>query len=131
MIEGDKLEDNAKIEVSEILAIIIRLNGKSVQQAMSQQIQTTLLQILQNPGSYNDKAIVNCSAALAFLSAYASEESQMLQLFEAYDNRLNLHISFGLKFGILLNGASQAHTATLIPKLEAYTMDMMKDLTGL
>lgn len=31
MIEGDKLEDNAKIEVSEILAIIIRLNGKSVQ----------------------------------------------------------------------------------------------------
>jgi len=38
MIEGDKLEDNAKIEVSEILAIIIRLNGKTVQQAMSSQI---------------------------------------------------------------------------------------------
>ena len=31
MIEGDKLEDNAKIEVSEILAIIIRSNGKTVQ----------------------------------------------------------------------------------------------------
>jgi hypothetical protein len=31
----------------------------------------------------------------------------MLQLFEAYDNKLNLNISFGLKFGILLNGVSK------------------------
>jgi len=31
MLEGDKLEDIAKIEVGEILAIIIRMNGKSVQ----------------------------------------------------------------------------------------------------
>ncbi len=38
MIEGDKLEDIAKIEVAEILALIIRSNGKTVQQAMSQQI---------------------------------------------------------------------------------------------
>jgi hypothetical protein len=131
MIEGDKLENNAKIEVSEILAIIIRSNGKTVQQAMSQQIQTTLLNILQKPGSYNDKTIVNCSVALAFLSAYASEAGQMLQIFEAYDNKLNLNISFGIKFGVLLNGASSAHTSTLIPKLESYTMDMVKDLTGL
>ncbi len=131
MIEGDKLENEAKIEVAEILAIIIRSNGKTVQQAMSQQIQTTLLNILQNPGSYNDKTIVNCSVALAFLSAYASEAGQMLQMFEAYDNKLNLNISFGIKFGVLLNGASSVHASTLIPKLESYSMDMVKDLTGL
>lgn len=35
MIEGDKLDDEAKIEASEILAIMIRTNGKTVQQAMS------------------------------------------------------------------------------------------------
>jgi hypothetical protein len=30
MIEGDKLEEIAKVEVAEILAVIIRLNGKSI-----------------------------------------------------------------------------------------------------
>ena len=46
MVEGDKTESPAKVEAAEALAIIIRLNGKSLQQAMSAQIQTTLLQIL-------------------------------------------------------------------------------------
>lgn len=30
MIEGDKVESNSKIEVAEILALIIRMNGKNV-----------------------------------------------------------------------------------------------------
>jgi len=34
MIEGDKLDLVAKVEVSEILALIIRIYGKSIQQAM-------------------------------------------------------------------------------------------------
>ncbi len=57
----------------------------------------------------------------------------MSQLFEAYDNKLNLNISFGLKFGILLNGlASSAGLApALLQKLESYALDMLKDLTGL
>jgi hypothetical protein len=29
-IEGDKLEEIAKVEVAEILALIIKLNGKTV-----------------------------------------------------------------------------------------------------
>lgn len=69
--------------------------------------------------------------AYAFLSAYASEAGQMLRIFETYDNKLNLNISLGLKFGVLLNGASSLHASTLIQKLESYAMDMLKDLTGL
>ena len=38
MIEGDKLDNNSKVEASEVLALIIRSNGKSLQQAMSSQI---------------------------------------------------------------------------------------------
>ena len=35
MLDGDKVDSLSKIEVGEILAIIIRLNGKSIQAAMS------------------------------------------------------------------------------------------------
>ena len=31
MIEGDKLDNDQKIEVAEILALIIRMNGKAIQ----------------------------------------------------------------------------------------------------
>ena len=73
-MEGDKLEDSAKIEVSEILAIIIRLNGKTVQQTMTAQVQTTLTNVVKaKPGVYNDKTVVNCAIALAFLSAYTGD----------------------------------------------------------
>ncbi len=46
MIEGDKVDMVSKIEVSEALALIIRIYGKSIQQTMSAQIQTTLMAIL-------------------------------------------------------------------------------------
>lgn len=46
MLDGDKIDNNSKIEVSEILAIIIRLSGKTIQQAMSTGIYNTLAAIL-------------------------------------------------------------------------------------
>jgi len=46
LVEGDKLHDDAKTEASEILAILIRLGGKTVQQAMSAQIQTSLRSVV-------------------------------------------------------------------------------------
>jgi hypothetical protein len=56
----------------------------------------------------------------------------MLSLFDAYDSTLNLNISFGLKFGILLNGALDATTsASLLTKLQSHLADMFKDMTGL
>lgn len=38
MLEGDKIDSISKIEVSESLAVIIRISGKTFQQAMAQQI---------------------------------------------------------------------------------------------
>ena len=65
------------------------------------------MSILQSkPGTYNEKTIVNCAVSLAFLSAYASDPSQMNALYEAFDNTLNFNISLGIKYGILLNGNS-------------------------
>lgn len=71
MIEGDKVESNSKIEVAEILALIIRMNGKNVQPAMLTQIQTTLMNIIISKSEkYNDKTVTNCAVALSFLAAY-------------------------------------------------------------
>jgi hypothetical protein len=55
----------------------------------------------------------------------------MLSLFELFDNTLNLNISLGIKFGILLNGNSSSHQAKLIPQLEAHLKDCLRDMTGL
>lgn len=134
MVEGDKVDEVAKAEVAEVLAIIIRLNGKVIQTAMSAQIQTSLTNVLKakQPSPYLDKTQANCAVALAFLSAYASESSQMMQLFEAYDSTLNLNISFGLKFGVLLNGAVPADKqAGLLKNLEEHLADFLKDMTGI
>jgi hypothetical protein len=60
-------------------------------------------------GVYNDKTVTNCAIALAFLAAYSSDAKQMLTLNDAFDNTLNLNVSIGIKFGVLLNGASAAH----------------------
>lgn len=54
----------------------------------------------------------------------------MLTLFDAYDIIIILNISFGLKFGILLNGAVGANASVLLPKLESHLKDMFKDMTG-
>ena len=45
-VEGDKIDSLSKVEASEILAIIIRLNGKTIQQAMTAQIQASLQSIV-------------------------------------------------------------------------------------
>lgn len=134
MVEGDKVDEVAKAEVAEALALIIRLNGKVIQTAMSTQIQTSLTNVLKakQPSSYLDKTQVNCAVALAFLSAYATDNSQMLALYEAYDSTLNLNISFGLKFGVLLNGAAPAEKkAALLANLEEHLADFLKDMTGI
>ena len=57
----------------------------------------------------------------------------MLELFDAFDNTLNLNISFGLKYGILLNGnsSSGSQRQTFLSKLESHLRDAMKDMTGI
>jgi hypothetical protein len=51
-------------------------------------------------------------------------------LFDAFDSTLNLPVSFGVKFGVLLNGASQGLWEKLLPGLEGHLKDMLKDMTG-
>ena len=75
MLEVDKLEPEQKIEISEILAIIIRNHGKVIQSAQFIQISNILTSIVQTKKRlFNDKSVVNSAVALAFLAAYAKEE---------------------------------------------------------
>ena len=56
----------------------------------------------------------------------------MVALYEAYDSTLNLNISFGLKFGVLLNGAvPEDKKAGLLANLEEHLADFLKDMTGI
>lgn len=68
---------------------------------------------------------------LAFLSAYAADANQQASLFGDFDNLLNLNVSLGLKFGVLLNGASGPLKASLLPKLEQHLKECLKDMTGI
>ena len=90
------------------------------------------MSILQSkPGMYNDKTLANCAVALAFLAAYASDPQQQVTLFDAFDATLVLPVSFGVKFGVLCNGASSALWEKLLSNLEAHLKDMLKDMTGI
>jgi hypothetical protein len=57
----------------------------------------------------------------------------MFELFDSQDQTLNLNLSFGLKFGVLLNGAVPADKKpALLANLQEHLRDPgFKDLTGL
>lgn len=58
--------------------------------------------------SLNDHVLVNCAAAVGFLSAYSSDPSQMATLFHAYDGAAaDYRVTLGLKIGVLLNGSDK------------------------
>lgn len=75
LLEGSKIEPDQKEQVSESLAFIIRTKGKAIQSATSQQIYGILSQICQDPSSknVNDRVVVNCATAIAYLSAISSD----------------------------------------------------------
>jgi hypothetical protein len=74
LLDGDKIDGDQKIDVSETLALVIRNNGKTISSTVSPQVYNCLTKVIENPqGVYNDKIILNSSIALAFLSAYASD----------------------------------------------------------
>lgn len=134
MIEGDKIDDIAKVEASEILALIIRSHGKSIQSVMAQQLQTSLMNIVKAKPqtTYLDKTQVNASVALAFLAAHSADSSEQLKMYDAFDNTLNINVSIGVKVGVLLNGACPAEKrAGLLENLEKHLLDCLKDMSGL
>jgi hypothetical protein len=75
LLDSEKIDGEQKMEVSEMLALIIRTKGKSIQQAMQLQCYNTLMAIMNaaDKGGVNDKVLTNCATALAYLSAYSTD----------------------------------------------------------
>lgn len=73
-LDGDKIDGEQKIQVSQALAYILREKGKNIPEAISKQVYTVLSSIIEErKENLNDKVIVNCSVCLGFLSAYSSD----------------------------------------------------------
>lgn len=69
LIEGEKLDKDQKVEASEALALILKSNGKSVQEAMIENIKNALISVLKGETLLiNEKTLINCSFALSFLA---------------------------------------------------------------
>jgi len=116
-LDGDKVDGEQKVQVSQALALVLREKGKAVQEAISKQVYQVLTgiieeNIVEGKQNLNDKVIVNASIALGFLSAYSSDPAEMRDLFLAYDDEGDYRVSLGIKLSILMNGSAK------IPKLE-------------
>lgn len=116
-LDGDKVDGEQKVQVSQALALVLREKGKAVQEAISKQVYQVLTgiieeNIVERKQNLNDKVIVNASIALGFLSAYSSDPAEMRDLFLAYDDEGDYRVSLGIKLSILMNGSAK------IPKLE-------------
>lgn len=112
-IDGDKVDGEQKVEVSQALALILREKGKAIQEAISKQVYGVLTSVIEErKRDLNDKVIINASVGLGFLSAYSSDPNQMRDLFYAYDGEKDFRVSLGIKLGILMNGSAK------IPDLE-------------
>ena len=115
LIDGTKIDGDQKMSASECLALIIRLKGKAISSAISQTIYKTMTDVLSElDGSTNDRIFCNCASALAFLSAYASDASQMQALFNAFDENAVDAIMLPLKFAILINGNDTIDKSELV-----------------
>ena len=125
-LDGDKIDGEQKIQVSQALAFILREKGKAIQEAISKQVYAVLSSIIEDRKmNLNDKVIVNASIALGFLSAYSSDPAQMKDLFYAYDEDggtggdSDYRVSLGIKLGVLMNGSAK------VPELEKLQQDAL------
>lgn len=132
LLEGQKIEPDQKEQVSESLAFIIRTKGKAIQSATSQQIYGTLSQILQDPSKshVNDRVVVNCATAIAYLSAISSDPAQMKALFSAFDDDANDCVTIPVKLGVLTNGNDSIDKSEMMAELESMLSDMLIERAG-
>ena len=134
LVGGDKIDGDQKTSVSECLSLIIRLKGKAISSTISQQIYKTITEILGDVrAATNDRIYVNCATALAFLSAYASDASQMQALFTAFDliddNEVDA-IMLPLKFAILINGNETIDKASMVNDFSSKLVERLTDAAG-
>ena len=55
----------------------------------------------------------------------------MEQLFTAFDNTLDMNVTLGVKYGLLLNGSNLTNRDKHLANLEEYQRDILKDMTGI
>ena len=131
LIDGVKIDGDQKTTVSECLALIIRQKGKAISSAISQTIYKTMTDIMsESQGGNNDRILSNCASALAFLSAYASDASQMQALFTAFDEGGEDCIILPLKFAILINGNDSIDKSKLVSDFQAMLVERLTDTAG-
>lgn len=134
LIDSDKINGEQKMEVSEMLALIIRTKGKSIQQAMQLACYNTLMGIMNeaDKGGINDKILVNCATALAYLSAYSQDPKQMEGLYGAFDESAdgNDALLIPIKLGIIMNGNDTVDKQAMITNCEEYLVDRIVDVAG-
>jgi len=80
--------------------------------------------------STNDHIYCNCATALAFLSAYASDASQMQALFGAFDDSDNDAIMLPLKFAILTNGNENIDKSNLVEAFQSHLITRLTESAG-
>mmetsp|Transcript_6656 Transcript_6656/g.11204 ORF Transcript_6656/g.11204 Transcript_6656/m.11204 type:complete len:314 (-) Transcript_6656:124-1065(-) len=132
-LDGDKIDGEQKMQVSEVLGFILREKGKSIQEAISKQVYSTLTSIIEDrKRDMNDKVIVNSAVAIGFLSAYSSDPAQMKELFSAFDDSKDFRVILGIKLGILMNGSDKIPD---LPSLQAnaksYICEVLKTQSGI
>jgi len=131
LVDGTKLDGDQKDSVSEALALCIRVKGKAISSAISQTIYKTMTDILSElNGDANDRIFCNCATALAFLSAYASDASQMKSLFNAFDENAIDAIMIPLKFAILINGNDTIDKSQMTSQFETLLIERLTDSAG-
>jgi len=84
----------------------------------------------ESQGATNDRIYANCATALAFLSAYASDASQMQALFNAFDENAVDAIMLPLKFAILINGNDTIDKASMVAEFESMLIERLTDSAG-
>jgi len=131
LLEGTKIDGDQKTSVGECLSLIIRAKGKAISSSISQAIYRNISDILnENQGSTNDKVYACCATALAFLSAYASDASQMQALFNAFDENGVDSIILPLKFAILINGNDKIDKTPMVSEFQSQLVDRLTDSAG-
>ena len=132
-LDGDKIDGEQKVQVSQALACILREKGKSIPEAISKQVYTVMTNIIDERfDTLNDKVLVNCSVCLGFLSAYSSDPAQMKDLFSAYDDNKDYRMSLGIKLGILMNGSDKIpDVASLKASATDYICQVMGTHSGI
>jgi hypothetical protein len=122
------------MEVSQMLALLIRNKGAKIQQAMSETCYNVCTDILSNiaKGGVNDKIIANVSIALAYLSAHSADPKQMEALYSAFDESAETSdpCLISIKWGILTNGNDKLDKTALRASFAAMLTEKIEDQAG-